>query len=436
MSNYKVNFFLDKILLFLIFFFPIIIVFRSAAINITTGVITIIVLFYIFKKSQIEFFKNKLLIYIIIFLSYIFINSIVHFNRVDLLFKSLVNFRYLFLSIAVLIVLERMSEQQKKIFIYFNIIIIFFIALDILYQFFFYKDIFGFVPGICTETLPIQCTRFSGLFGDELIAGSYLSQIGFLILLLFLNLELYKSYFNLLLRYFLSILLLIIILLTGERSALIIVLTSIFFIFFFKKKLIKFFLFFIILSALAFFSVTKIEFVNQRYIKLFDNWGSQNREFTIKNFKDKIVNSPWGFHYQAAIELFLEKPILGHGPKSFRTKCLGTNIDKFTTNKKAYSRDYRACSTHPHNYLLEFLSENGILGGFFFLGFNFIVFMSIYKNYRKNKDKNIKIVIGIGSLILAIIFPFKPSGSFFTTFNASMLFYIFGFFLYYLKKTK
>lgn len=139
MSNYKVNFFLDKILLFLIFFFPIIIVFRSAAINITTGVITIIVLFYIFKKSQIEFFKNKLLIYIIIFLSYIFINSIVHFNRVDLLFKSLVNFRYLFLSIAVLIVLERMSEQQKKIFIYFNIIIIFFIALDILYQFFFIK---------------------------------------------------------------------------------------------------------------------------------------------------------------------------------------------------------------------------------------------------------------------------------------------------------
>ena len=69
----------------------------------------------------------------------------------------------------------------------------------------------------------------------------------------------------------------------------------------------------------------------------------------------KIIESPWSFHYQAAIELFIEKPILGHGPRSFRIKCENTNIDKKTREQRDYYRDYRACSTHPHNYLLEFL---------------------------------------------------------------------------------
>jgi hypothetical protein len=112
-----------------------------------------------------------------------------------------------------------MSYKKKIFFIYFNIIIISLIALDILYQFFFYKDIFGFAPGMCTEILPIKCLRFSGVFGDWFVAGTYLSQIGFLILLLFLNLELKKDYINFLVKSFLCLFLLTIILLTGERNA-------------------------------------------------------------------------------------------------------------------------------------------------------------------------------------------------------------------------
>ena len=44
--------------------------------------------------------------------------------------------------------------------------------------------------------------------------------------------------------------------------------------------------------------------------------------------------------------------------------------------------------------------------------------------------------ITLGSLILAIIFPFKPSGSFLSTYNASMLFYIIGFYSHYIKKIR
>ena len=427
------NFFTDKILLLLVFFFPLIIVLRSSAINIATTAISIIMLFYIFKKKQIELFKNKLATYVVIFFSFIFINSIIHFTSFDLLLKSLANFRYLLLSIAVVFVFEKISNHQRKFFIYFNIIIISLIALDVLYQFIFYKDIFGFSPGMCNDILPIKCVRFSGVFGNELIAGSYLSQIGFLILILFFNLNLKKNYLKFSINFFLCSFLLIVILLTGERTALLIAMLSFFFIFFFKKKIINFLFILIIFLILIFFSAQKIESTNSRFIKLFDGWGSTSKDVSIAN---KIIESPWSFHYQAAIELFLEKPILGYGPKSFRIMCENTSIDKKTREQRDRYRDYRACSTHPHNYLLEFLSEHGVVGGIFFIGLTFIVFNSICKKCKNNKDNDLIILIGIGSLILAIIFPFKPSGSFFSTFNASMLFYIFGFFLYYLKKVK
>ena len=287
---------------------------------------------------------------------------------------------------------------------------------------------------MCSSILPIKCTRFSGVFGDELIAGSYLSQIGFLILLLFLkHLNLNKNYFNFLIKFFLFLFSISIIILTGERTALLIIVISLFFSYFFKKKIINFLFFFLSLLILIFFSAQKIESINSRFIKLFDGWGSTSKQATIIN---KITESPWSFHYQAAIELFLEKPILGQGPRSFRIKCENTNIEKKTREQRDYYRDYRACSSHPHNYLLEFLSENGIIGGVFFIGLFIFIFISVYKKNIKNKNENVFIFIGIGSLILAIIFPIKPSGSFFSTFNASMLFYIFGFFLYYLKKIK
>jgi O-antigen ligase len=221
--------------------------------------------------------------------------------------------------------------------------------------------------------------------------------------------------------------------LTGERAALLIIVISLFFTYFFKKKIISFFFIFLSLLTLIFFSAQKIESINSRFIKFFDGWGSISKNATIIN---KITESPWSFHYQAAIELFLEKPILGQGPRSFRINCNSTNIDKKTIENRDYYRDYRACSTHPHNYLLEFLSENGAIGGFFFIGLFLFVFIIVYKKNKKKINEHLFIFIGIGSLILAIIFPIKPSGSFFSTFNASMFFYIFGFFLYYLKKVK
>ncbi|MDC1192543.1 hypothetical protein N8003_04635, partial [Candidatus Pelagibacter ubique] len=82
--------------------------------------------------------------------------------------KSIGNFRYLLLSAAVFYVLQKATKEQKKFLIYFNVILIIFISADIFYQYFTYKNIFGFAPGMCNQSvLPMECQRFSGVFKDE-----------------------------------------------------------------------------------------------------------------------------------------------------------------------------------------------------------------------------------------------------------------------------
>lgn len=429
MNNLDLNpNFLKITLITLISIFPLTIIFRSAAININTLIISIIVLFFICKKKNFFLFKDNLIIYIIIFFSFIFLNTIFSFKNLELLIKSVGNFRYLFLSLGVFFALSKMSLTNKNIFIYLNLIIIVLIGFDIFYQYIFNQNIFGFPPGMCEKNY-INCTRFSGIFGSELIAGAFISQIGLLNLFLINDLELKKKLYNLIILIF-GLFLFLVILLTGERNALLIFIITLFFFFLFNKKLITFLIINFFLFVLLILIAQNSHSIKSRYINLLDGWNS-SKELTIKK---KIINSPWSYHYQAAFELFTQKPILGHGPKSFRIKCKDTKIEKKLIEQREYYSDYRSCSTHPHNYMMEFLSEHGIIGFLLFFLFFIKIFLSIFKLRHRIINKNLYLTIGIGSLLLAIIFPFKPSGSFFSTFNASILFYIFGFFLYYLKR--
>jgi hypothetical protein len=70
-----------------------------------------------------------------------------------------------------------------------------------------------------------------------------------------------------------------------------------------------------------------------------------------------------------------------------------------------------------------------------FIGLIIGIVVKIFKIKNYGTKESI-VAIGLGSLLLAIMFPLKPSGSFFSTFNASLLFYIMGFFLFYSRKVK
>ena len=417
-----------KIFLFILYCFPLILILRSAAINIATSITSFIFLFFLIKKIEINFFKDRILIYLIGFLFFIFVNTLLHDQHFTLILKSLGNYRYLILTVSVYLLLDSISEKSKKIFIYFNLCLVILVGLDILYQYILQKNIFGFTPGMC-NAFGKNCTRFSGVFGDELIAGGYLAQIGLLVFFLLQIINNQKNYLQKIIEIIFILFLFIVILLTGERNAMIIFLLSIFFFYILQKKYLQLITIFLFVIFVFVFSLQKIDHINNRFFNIANSWEKIGKKSTLK---EKITDNPWMLHYRAAITLFVERPIIGHGTKSFRIRCKDTSINLKLIDKES---TYLACSTHPHNYLLEFLSEHGLIGGMLFIGLIIGILLKIFR-IRKYDTRESIVAIGLGSLLLAIMFPLKPSGSFFSTFNASILFFIMGFFLYYSRKVK
>ena len=86
--------------------------------------------------------------------------------------------------------------------------------------------------------------------------------------------------------------------------------------------------------------------------KLFDNKGNE-----IKRDLEKFVylSVHHDAHARSAVQMFLSKPIFGHGPKNFRNIC------------KDYEYNQFSCTTHPHNIYLQLLSETGLIGLVFLL---------------------------------------------------------------------
>jgi O-antigen ligase len=96
--------------------------------------------------------------------------------------------------------------------------------------------------------------------------------------------------------------------------------------------------------------------------------------------------------------MFIDKPLLGHGPKTFRINC----------QKPMYYENIHSCATHPHNFLLQLLAEVGIFGFFIvFLFFYFLIF------YLKKINKKFYSMSFYYLPLIIFTFPFLPNGNFF-----------------------
>ena len=338
-------------------------------------------------------------IYIHNFWIYIVVNSYLTENNFRSLQSAISQIRFLILALAIGFFFQFNVKALNKLILTIGLII-FFVSIDTIYQYFFGHDIFGIEPSYDTNPY-----RLSGPFGKELIVGGYISFLSApVISYCFLNLN--KS-FNL--KIFILLFLysqLFLQFYCPERECLyFFYCCNIFFLLFFidKKKII-------LISSLLIITLFSMYTLNQNVKSRINNF-----IFDLKNFE----NSNHARLFSSAYNIWKDSKISGVGLKNYRIICDESQIDKLTDKQTL-------CSTHPHNIYLEFLSETGLIGLILFSIFiiNFLIF--IKKHFKKLDNIRKSIFIGSLSVVLFYIWPVKSNGSFFSTFSATLFWFNIG----------
>ena len=413
--------------------------------------------FYRIKKENLKYRFNNANWLLLIFFSYIFVLTLAQFSNYDVwiqkaiddfahepaeknllpiwqkenltlenhpIFKSLILVRFILLIFVIDTLFYNKIINLEKFF-FSSLICTSFVSLDIIFQYIFGFDFFGFQ----------NVGRYhSGPFGDELIAGGYLQKFSFLSFF-----YIFYKYKNTSLNQPLIISFITIhslaIMLSGNRMPLILfLLGSILLILFIKKirfvmisSLIIFLsLFFIIASNDDKIKTPYQNFYYQtihqgivKYIindKKDENLANSEVEYKVGSSGKKrsfLRSSGHARIYLTSIEMWKESHILGFGLKSFRVKCweILPRIEGL------------ACANHPHNYYLELLSEFGMVGFGLIIIFFIIILTNSYSFLKKKiyeKEKDLYLLIPVILILCLEIWPLKSTGSFFTNWGASL----------------
>jgi len=342
--------------------------------------------------------------------------------------KTILYLRFLIFYFVIRILINRNLIDFKSFFV-FCFICTYFVCLDLIYQLNFGKDIFGYVSQ--------DPRRLSGPFGDEFIAGSYLQRFSLFALFLFPIFFNNKNKIYLYLLLFLSFILIIVgLIIAGNRMPLILFIILITSVLSFNKSMRKFLLSFFLLSTIVLITLWNLNSNIKSHLSAFTERAGEivefastviikNKESKYEEDKDNIIEwykysinvngkviplkSTYIKEFNSGYQTWLEHKYVGGGIKSFRHNCITFN-----------------CSSHPHNYYLEILTELGLIGFFLIL---IVFFTVLFKSFfsQRTKEPSLtydKIIIPFMFLFLIEIFPIKSTGSFFTTGNATYLFLI------------
>ena len=391
-------------------------------------------LYYLITEKNNFIFNENIFKIFLIFWLYIVIISFFSIEKLISLKSSFFYCRFGLYTLAIIYFLNSVSNSIETIYKIYKYTLIF-VILDSFYQIFSGKDIFGIKPNNA------DLMRISGPFGDKFILGSFLQKI--LPVFIYLIMKITKKDNKIKLSDFIILILSIVLIYrSGDRSALGLILIFSFIFFLINKSLriniIKIFLIFLIFSILVTiqnpkifertFSDTLGQFKGKYYEKFLQKDLNETKlDFMIFSFHHQT-------HYSTALRMFLDKPIFGHGPKSFRFKCKNFEFkpnrdvpNSFGEIKKSYG-----CSTHPHNTYLQLLSETGIIG-FSFIFFLFIYFaVKILNLIKNNKKKYLYNPLLVG--IFINLWPIVPTGNFFNNWISMIYFIPISFYLYEIKK--
>jgi O-antigen ligase len=347
---------------------------------------SLVFLVYVFKNKLFFYFTKKPVIIFFIFCIYCILVSIFAAKDMMLSFESsLFYFRIGVFSCLIWYVLE----QDTKIlnYFYYALVISFSVLIvDGYIQFFFNTNIVG---------LPKAGDRISSFFGDELIMGSYLSRLFPLLFALFIVKE--KKKLELYFMIFFFILLSGLVLISGERAAFFLYVLSFIFIIFFMKSYAKLRIV-LFVSSLIFITIIISSFGQVKNRMLSDPTSTITKSIFTSGHESLI---------RTAYNMFLDKVLVGHGPKMFRVIC----------KDKKYAIGELHCLTHPHNFYIQLLAETGIIGFSFLFGVFAYVLYCAYRQFKsivlkKNRyltDYQVCLLAGI----LITVWPLTTNGNFF-----------------------
>ena len=402
-----------------------------------TEVILLIISFLSLKKniSKLKklFIENNLLKILLIFYLIIIFSSIYNQSKLEIILKNLAYIRFIFYAISISWILNEF-EYLKKYFLFSLISCYLLLFFGSIYEVLLKKYCITFDSNtvanftgdfkICSKKYYIgnliRPDRISSFFGDEMIVGSFVSRVLPLVCFLIFDQisNLNKRIIIFILIFFVSS---TIIILSGERvSFFYLIIFSLIFLFcihirykYVLLTLLTLSLYLIISSS----TILKDRIYHQTYSQIFQEGGG------IKFFSKEHQS-----HAESALKIFKDNPIIGIGPKNYRYEC----------RKEKYNISKYSCTSHPHNFYIQLLSEIGILG----LLIPLIILINIFVYFLKTLNKKLtikshnleikKIFIYISFLIT--FFPLIPTGNIFNNW-LSIIFYLpLGFFINLNKK--
>jgi O-antigen ligase len=409
---------------FLLCLIPIAYIFGNLAIN--ALVVSICILGFLIYKKQL-FFANKeafLLPFLIFFLYIIlitFFDSLRHSSD-HFLDKSFLFLRF-FLFFIVINCMVKKSDFNFKYFFLSCLFFSTFVAIDVIYQSITGIDFFGNTSGIYHN---------SGIFGAELIAGGYIQRfllLGIFAIPLFLNKnqKMFIIIFSLIL--FIGICGII---LSGNRIPMVMSIIFITLVIIFIKELRYINLVSLAGGILIISLAINLDsnyrqwmtsfYSNSKVIvkTVFDYEGQSKREIIWDGKKINAMHFGSGHlvTFITALDIWNDKPIIGHGLKSMKRKC-GSKI----------ALPNRVCNNHPHNYYLEILSDTGLLGLILIMGPIYYLLIQRLFLIKMLDYKERFVSYALFFALLMELFPLKSTGGFFSTSSAAYIFLLLGLFL-------
>ncbi len=393
------NFLLSSLNYFLIAILPITILIGSLVSNITVILISIFFIADLIHRKNNFVLKDINFYFLLLIYFYLVFNSFFISENSQAPLKGLAFLRFILLSYAIFFY----SKIFDYSFLKYWVIIFLIVSFDIVFEFF-----FGF------NTLGIKSNyigRIASFTGDELKIGGF--YFGFLFLSLAFFSE--KKLFIPLLAIFFIISLVI-----GERSNFlkVSVMYFCFFLFFVNISLFKKFFFIILIFILTFFIANQSPNLKAKY-NFIDIFGINQKIYNItdKNFINSVIKENRHFiHYKIATNIFKQNLLFGKGFKTYK-------IESY--NKKYFDDNLEFSvglgSTHPHQLHFEILSELGIIG------YILIISNFIFLIFKQTSLKKHFLTKGSILFLIASLFPLLPSGSFFTSFVATIFFINYSF---------